>query len=181
MIGAHAYGGHKKGPDRGIDGIVYFKTGRRSSGFAVVQVKGGETVGREMIASLRGTMERERADMAIFICLAKPTSGMIKEALDAGTFDIGGTAYNRIQILTVDDWFGRRRPHLPPMYRDVPAPKEDSRPRRAGPTPDQLRREPQIALPIRGGRDSRRQTQLPLDEPLLVPPQRSPRGRRRTG
>ena len=83
MIGAHPFGGHKRGPDRGIDGLIYFKKGRRKSGFAIVQVKGGETVAREMIASLRGTMEREGADIGIFICHAKPTTGMIREALDA--------------------------------------------------------------------------------------------------
>ncbi len=114
MIGAHPFGGHKRGPDRGIDGLIYFKKGRRKSGFAIVQVKGGETVAREMIASLRGTMEREGADIGIFICHAKPTTGMIREALDAGSMTIEGNSYRRLQILTIDDIFDKRRPQLPP-------------------------------------------------------------------
>jgi type II restriction/modification system DNA methylase subunit YeeA len=50
-----------------------------------------------------------------------------------------------------------------------------------GQTPDDLRREPQMPLPIPGGRGKPRQPDLPLDEPLLVPSRRTSRSRKRAG
>lgn len=90
----------KKGADRGIDGNVYFgKTSR-----AIVSVKAGDNVGVSMIRDLRGTVERERADIGIFLTLTPPTKPMVAEAAGAGQFEMEGfTPVPRIQIVTIED------------------------------------------------------------------------------
>ncbi len=90
----------KKGADRGIDGNIYFgKTSR-----AIVSVKSGDNVGVAMIRDLRGVIERERAEIGIFLTLTPPTRPMVAEAAAAGQFDMEGfSTVPRIQIVTVED------------------------------------------------------------------------------
>ncbi len=90
----------RKGADRGIDGNIYFgKTNR-----AVVSVKAGDNVGVSMIRDLRGVIERERADIGIFLTLTEPTKPMIREAAGAGQFDLDGfEPVPRLQIVTIED------------------------------------------------------------------------------
>ena len=69
LIAAQPGNQSKKGADKGIDGNIYFgKTNR-----ALVSVKAGDNVGVAMIRDLRGTIERERADIGIFLTLTPPT------------------------------------------------------------------------------------------------------------
>jgi site-specific DNA-methyltransferase (adenine-specific) len=90
----------KKGADRGIDGILYFgKTSR-----AIVSVKAGESVGVSMIRDLVGTIQRERAEIGIFLTLAPPTKPMTVEAAAAGLYEEAGFApVPRLQIVTIED------------------------------------------------------------------------------
>lgn len=90
----------KKGADRGIDGNIYFgKTSR-----AIVSVKAGDNVGVSMIRDLRGTIERERADIGIFLTLTPPTKPMITEAAAAGQFEMDGfSPVPRIQIVSIEE------------------------------------------------------------------------------
>lgn len=90
----------KKGADRGIDGNIYFgKLGR-----AIVSVKAGDNVGVSMIRDLRGTIERERADIGIFLTLTPPTKPMISEAAAAGQFEMEGfSPVPRIQIVSIEE------------------------------------------------------------------------------
>lgn len=90
----------KKGADRGIDGNIYFgKTSR-----AIVSVKAGDNVGVSMIRDLRGTIERERADIGIFLTLTPPTKPMITEAAAAGQFEMEGfSPVPRIQIVSTEE------------------------------------------------------------------------------
>ncbi|MCC5983041.1 MAG: restriction endonuclease [Rhodobacteraceae bacterium] len=90
----------KKGADRGIDGNIYFgKTNR-----AIVSVKAGDNVGVSMIRDLRGVIERERADIGIFLTLTPPTKPMTTEAAAAGQFDMEGFhPVPRIQIVSIED------------------------------------------------------------------------------
>jgi site-specific DNA-methyltransferase (adenine-specific) len=104
----------KKGADKGVDGYIRFhvdtsgKTRR-----AVVQVKGGK-VQSHYIRDLRGTMGREKADMAILVTLQEPTSAMVKEAAEAGVFTTPiGTKYPAIQILTVKELLDGKEARLP--------------------------------------------------------------------
>jgi site-specific DNA-methyltransferase (adenine-specific) len=118
-----------RGADRGIDGIITFhkniingngngvngKNGKWEYGKAIVQVKGGG-VQRNHIATLKGDIEREKADAGIFITLEKPTKQMILEAVDAGDFKTpitGQREFSKIQILTVEELLKGKLPDLP--------------------------------------------------------------------
>ena len=91
----------KKGADKGMDGNIFF--GAKSEGRAIVSVKAGDNVGVAMIRDLRGVIERERADIGIFLTLAEPSRPMVTEAAGAGLCDVAGFgAVPRIQIVTIE-------------------------------------------------------------------------------
>jgi DNA modification methylase len=117
LIDARPLGGtEKKGADRGIDGRITFTLGPRGEmGQALVSVKSGK-VSRGMVGELRGTIEREKAEIGLFITLEEPTSEMQLEATTAGfyTSPIDGRDYPRIQILTIRELLEEhKKPMLP--------------------------------------------------------------------
>jgi len=108
-----------RGADKGIDGIVTFykgaTNGKTEYGKAIVQVKGGATH-RNDIATLKGDVEREKADCGIFITLEAPTKPMIQEAVDAGSFSVMFSdkfEFPKIQTLTVEELLKGKQPNLP--------------------------------------------------------------------
>jgi site-specific DNA-methyltransferase (adenine-specific) len=119
LIDARSQGRAKKGPDRGIDGIRWFRTGPNERDFerVIVSVKGGENVGVAMIRDLKGTVEREGAKGGVFITLAEPTREMRREASASGFFDTGFGTHPRLQILTIAELLAGMRPDLPPLGR----------------------------------------------------------------
>jgi site-specific DNA-methyltransferase (adenine-specific) len=94
----------KKGADKGIDGTAYFVVSSTDTGKIVFQVKSGH-VNRSTIATLRGDMDREKAEMAILITLDKSTKPMNEEAKTAGSYEhkLMGRNYDKIQIVTVKE------------------------------------------------------------------------------
>jgi DNA modification methylase len=110
----------KKGADKGIDAVVYFAASSNETGRMIIQVKSGG-VNRGTIATLRGDMERERADMATLITLESPTMPMIDEAKHAGFYEhaIMGKRYDRIQIVTVQEMIEQERRIDLPLSFDV--------------------------------------------------------------
>jgi site-specific DNA-methyltransferase (adenine-specific) len=108
-----------RGADKGIDGIIVFFKGSKNSksehGKILVQVKGGG-VQRSDIATLKGDIEREKADGGLFVTLEKPTRPMMKEAVSVGNFSVGYSKaeFPKIQILTVEELLKGKRPILPP-------------------------------------------------------------------
>ena len=95
----------RKGADRGIDGVVHFIDGpRRATRKAVVQVKSG-SVSSPHIRDLKGTVEREKASLGLFITLEEPTSAMRTEAVSAGFYhsDVWQRDYPKIQVRTIAD------------------------------------------------------------------------------
>jgi DNA modification methylase len=105
----------KKGADKGIDGIAFFKVGKRENAKIIFQVKSGN-VGRGDISALLGVVDRERAAMGIFITLQNPTKPMREEAKSAGTYQHEDMAqrYDRILIVTVEEIIvGKQRLELP--------------------------------------------------------------------
>lgn len=93
----------KHSGDKGIDGRIHFET---SDGLKnmTISVKGGGIVTPAFVRELRGVLEREPdAEMAGFICLQKPTKGMLTEAATAGLYTYRGTVYQRLQIRTIQD------------------------------------------------------------------------------
>ena len=73
----------KKGADKGVDGVIYFKD---DAGGAhkkiIVQVKSG-AVGSAQIRDLKGVLEREKAAIGALITLKPPTKAMREEAAAA--------------------------------------------------------------------------------------------------
>jgi site-specific DNA-methyltransferase (adenine-specific) len=104
LIDARPLGGtEKKGADRGIDGRITFTVGAKGEmGQALVSVKSGG-VNSSMIRDLKGTIEREGAEIGLFITLEEPSKPMQVEATTAGSYTspISGKDYPRIQILTI--------------------------------------------------------------------------------
>ena len=114
--------GGRRGADRGIDGVLYFIDGRRrATKKAIVQVKSGR-VSSPLIRDLKGTVEREKADLGLFITLEEPTRDMRTEAASAGFYhsEIWQRDYPRMQIRTIADLLEGRDFDIPPhpsMYR----------------------------------------------------------------
>ena len=106
----------KRGPDRGIDGMVHFLDGpRRSAHRAVVQVKGGR-VSAPQVRDLRGVVAREGAAMGLFISLEPATRDMRQEAVSAGFYhsDLWGRDFPKIQLRTVGEMLSGEGFDLPP-------------------------------------------------------------------
>ena len=116
-----------RGADKGIDGIIYFHKnmtngngngngkGKWEYGKAIVQIKGGG-VQRNQIATLKGDVEREKAEAGIFITLEEPTKPMISEAVEAGGFATmltGKMEFPKIQIITAKELLRGKIPNLP--------------------------------------------------------------------
>ena len=107
LIGARSYGNKKKGADTGIDGYLWFtetEGGKIVNKSVIVQVKSGH-VSVSHIRDLKGVIEREKADIGIFITLEKPTKPMIEEAVKKGFYHSESWVkdYPKIQILTIEE------------------------------------------------------------------------------
>jgi site-specific DNA-methyltransferase (adenine-specific) len=91
-----------KGADGGIDGLIYFNEGDKLPKKIIVSVKGGENVSRTMVADLKNAVEREKAQLGLFVTLTPPTAPMKTEASAAGFYESPlGLSFPKIQILTV--------------------------------------------------------------------------------
>lgn len=89
----------KRGADGGFDGNLYFgRTGR-----GIVSVKAGDNVGRAMVGDLKGVMDRQRADLAVFLTLTPPTRPMVEEAASAGQVEVDGVTVPKVQIVTIEE------------------------------------------------------------------------------
>jgi site-specific DNA-methyltransferase (adenine-specific) len=118
LIDAQPLGGvEKKGADRGIDGVITFTDAGGALHTTLVSVKSGR-VSSSMVRDLRGTMEREKAAIGLFITLEEPTDAMRREAAVAGVFHspLWNRDYPRLQLLSIADLLERgRTPDLPPF------------------------------------------------------------------
>ncbi len=114
MIEAQPYKGGKKGADSGIDGFLYFKPDGKTTEKAIIEVKGGENVSPQWVRALGQVVERERAKIGVLLMMADPTTTMRREASAAGFYEspLHGK-FEKVQILTVEDLFDGKRPHLP--------------------------------------------------------------------
>ncbi len=115
LIDAKPYCDKKKGADTGIDAIVYFHDEKDKIGRAIVQVKSGKVSVKD-IRDLGHVIDREDAQIGIFITLEKPTREMKKEAAGKGYYESKtfNGKFPRIQILTIEDLFSGKKPSTPP-------------------------------------------------------------------
>jgi hypothetical protein len=101
--------------DRGVDGVVRFPIdGKGTSDRILVSVKGGAT-NPGHIRDLVGTIQSQKAAMGIFVCMQRPSKGMIDAANHSGIYDHprDGKSYPKVQIVTVEDLLDGKRPKLP--------------------------------------------------------------------
>jgi len=164
-----------KGADRGIDGEIIFLRGAKDYGRAIISVKAGKHVNPDMIRALKGTVDREDAQMGVFICLDKATKEMKFEAATAKNIELPGGTRPRLQIVTLDDLLAGPNLGIVTNLNIVQASeaaKQTARKRPPKvPTPEEIRQSPSFKLPISGGKQKSAQQHLPMEEPLLVPPQ----------
>jgi restriction endonuclease Mrr len=94
----------KKGADKGIDGIAYFRSEKDDPEKIILQVKSGKVKSGD-IRDLQGTMTRESAVLGVFITLQKPTKDMLKEAKEAGIYQSQymSAPVDKIRIVTVQE------------------------------------------------------------------------------
>lgn len=122
LVGGQPYGDKKKGADTGIDGYLYFMDEKNKVKKAIIQVKaGGVTVSQ--VRDLIGVIQREKAEMGVFLCLESATKPMQMEA-DSQSFYHSplGKDYPKIQILTIEQLLEGKKPDIPPWIAPVDAP-----------------------------------------------------------
>jgi hypothetical protein len=113
LANAVPYGGKKKGADSGIDGFIYFKPDGKTTERAIISVKGGSNVGVPMIRDMGHVVDREKAKIGVFITLTDPTKPMQVEAIKAGYYETPYGKYPKLQILTIEELFGGKKPNIP--------------------------------------------------------------------
>jgi DNA modification methylase len=124
-IGGQPYGEKKKGADTGIDGYIYYMDEKDKIKKAIVSVKGGGNVSVPMIRDLGHVIEREKADIGVFITLEKPTRPMSEEAAMKGFYHSPlGRDYPRLQILTIEEILGGKEAEIPPFVAPITAPSQ---------------------------------------------------------
>ena len=81
----------------------------------LVQVKSGKVKSGD-IRDLKGTIEREKAEMGVFITLETATKDMKTEATTAGFYHSLGwhSDYPRLQILTIEELLSGAEVKMPP-------------------------------------------------------------------
>jgi site-specific DNA-methyltransferase (adenine-specific) len=118
LVDALPLGGvEKKGSDRGIDGLITFTDKNNEMQSVVVSVKSGG-VNSGMVRDLKGTLDREKAAIGLFVTLEEPTKEMLLEASTAGSYhsDLWNRDYERIQIVSIKDLLeDGKKPSLPPF------------------------------------------------------------------
>ncbi|MHB1702140.1 MAG: DNA methyltransferase [Acidobacteriaceae bacterium] len=123
LCGARPTEAIKKGADRGIDGRLYFHeaNSRGDSKQIIFSVKGGQNIGVSEVRDLVGVLQREKADIGVYICFAEPTKPMLKEAAEAGFYtSVDGSKYPRVQLLTIKGLIeGTQSLQRPYHVRDV--------------------------------------------------------------
>ncbi len=105
----------KKGADKGIDGqLIFFDDDSGRPKRIVIQVKSGH-VNANHVRDLRGTVEREKAQIGAFITLQPPTRAMRTEAAEAGFYDPPGLLppVPKLQILTVEELLAGKKLEYP--------------------------------------------------------------------
>jgi DNA modification methylase len=122
LCGARPTEGIKKGADRGIDGRLYFHDDNSGDSRQVIfSVKGGHNVGVSEVRDLIGVLQREKAEIGVYISFEEPTKPMQREAAEAGFYTSGdGSKYPRVQLLSIKDLIeGNKNVQRPLHVRDV--------------------------------------------------------------
>ena len=135
LVDARPAQDRKKGADSGVDGYInFFDDNSARDKRIVVQVKSGQ-VNRGQIAMLKGDMQREKAEIGLFITLREPTRPMVTEAAAAGFYTpehYPDRRYPRVQILTIEELLSGKRAEYPRLAPDATFRRAPRRRRSAG-------------------------------------------------
>ena len=105
-----------RGADSGVDGYIYFfDDSSERAKRVIVQVKSGH-VQRSQIATLNSDRLREKAEIALFVTLERPTRPMIAEAAAAGFHQppaYPDRKYPRLQILAIEELLEGKTANVP--------------------------------------------------------------------
>ena len=116
LVEARPGNNRRKGADAGVDGYInFFDDDSGKAKTTLVQVKSGH-VQRNIIATLKGDMEREKAELGLLVTLEPPTKPMEQEAMSAGVYvpeRFPDRQYQRVQIATIEDLLNGAGPDLP--------------------------------------------------------------------
>ena len=142
LVEARPANNQRRGADSGVDGYInFFDDNSGKAKTIIIQVKSGQ-VGRNVIATLRGDMEREKAEMALLITLEPPTAPMEQEAVAAGFYEpeaFPGTQFPRVQIATIEDILNGNGPQIPRLgLSEAPTFRRAPRRRRGGVDPQRM-------------------------------------------
>ncbi|MCY4436588.1 MAG: DNA methyltransferase [Chloroflexi bacterium] len=116
--------------DGGIDGRLYFYLPNNLNiQSMVLEVKGGKNINVSIIRDLRGVLERDDALMAGLIIMAPLSAAkernFNREMAQAGSIDVHGIHYPRMQILTVEEILEGKRFSTP----NIAAGRHDAQPK----------------------------------------------------
>ncbi len=123
----------KKGADQVIDGRLYFhdepKGGKTKQ--IIFSVKSGHLAATHL-RDLRGVIEREKAEIGVLISMEPPTRPMLKEAAEAGLYQVPGLQdkYPRLQILSIAELLEGKRVEFPRFASDATFKRAPSRGKR---------------------------------------------------
>ena len=130
LVAARPGNNRRRGADAGVDGYINFfddESGKAKT--VLVQVKSGH-VQRNIIATLKGDMEREQAEMGLLVTLEPPTGPMVQEAAAAGFYvpeHFPDRQFPRVQIATIEELLNGNGPDVPrlgladaPTFRRAP-------------------------------------------------------------
>ena len=136
LVDARPGNNRQRGADAGVDGYInFFDDDSGKAKQVLVQVKSGK-VQRSMIATLKGDMEREGAELGLMVTLEEPTEPMRQEAVAAGLYvpeHFPDRSFPRVQIATIEELLDGRLPDLPRLgLADAPTFRRAPRYRRRG-------------------------------------------------
>ena len=135
LVDARPGNSKRKGADAGVDGYINFfddESGKAKT--VLVQVKSGH-VQRNVIATLKGDMEREQAEMGLLVTLEPPTAPMRQEAAAAGFYvpeHFPDRQFPRVQIATIEELLNGQGLDVPRLgLADAPTFRRAARHRRS--------------------------------------------------
>ena len=118
LVDARPANDRRRGADSGIDGYInFFDDNSGKPKRIIAQAKSGH-VNASQIRDLKGVLNRESAEIGLFITLEPPTGPMRQEAVAAGFYTpehFPDAQYPRLQILTIDQLLARQQVEYPRM------------------------------------------------------------------
>ena len=120
----------RRGADSGIDGFInFFDDNSGKAKRIIVQVKSGH-VGVSQVRDLKGVLDREGAEIGLFITLEPPTGPMDQEAVASGIYTpehYPDHRYPRLQILTIEDLLSGAQADYPRFAPEATLPRAPRR------------------------------------------------------